>query len=81
MSLMRFYCYSHKHYIMRGIYHDQVSHKFVEGPIQSEPVNNILQEGNAEKAAYHADLTQGYEIDDDANEKDISYHDINERYD
>ena len=64
---------------MRGIYHDQVSHKFIEGSIQSEQGDNIFQEANAEKAAYHADLTQGYELEDD--DKDISYYDTNERYD
>ena len=66
---------------MRGVYYNQESNKFIEGPIQSDPVNNILQEGNAEKAAYHADLTQGYELNNDANEKDTQYHDTNERYD
>ena len=66
---------------MRGIYHDQVAHKFIEGPIQSKPVESSLQEGTAEKAAYHADLTQGYDLEDDTNGIDVSYHDANERYD
>ena len=66
---------------MRGIIHDQTSRKFIEGPIQSTPVNTIYQEGTAEKAAYHADLTQGYELEGDANDMDIPYYDVNERYD
>ena len=66
---------------MRGIYHDQVSHKFIEGPIQSQPLNNSLQEGTVEKAANEADLTRGYELTDDVNDIDISYRDPNERYD
>ncbi|WP_262497490.1 hypothetical protein [Flavipsychrobacter stenotrophus] len=44
-------------------------------------MNNSLQEGTAEKAAYHADLTQGYELESDTNGIDVSYHDANERYD
>jgi len=81
MSLMRFYCYFHKHYIMRGMYHDQVSNNFIEGPIQSEPVNNSLQQGTADNAVYKADMIQDYESDDDVNKQNILYDDTNERYD
>ncbi len=43
---------------------DKVSNNFIEGRIQSTPVNSIYYEGTADKAAYHADLTQGYEEED-----------------
>ena len=66
---------------MRGIIHDLVSHTYIEGPMQSKPVNDSFQAGNDEKAAYHADLTQGYEVEDDANDIDIPYYEANERYD
>ena len=44
-------------------------------------MNDNAQEGSAEKAAYHADLTQGYESERDANDADESDNDPNERYD
>ena len=66
---------------MRGIIRDQILHRFIEGPIQSKPVNSIYQEGTAEKAAHHADLTQGNETEVDANDIDIPYYDANDRYD
>jgi len=66
---------------MRGMYHDQVSNNFIEGPIQSEPVNNSLQQGTADNAVYKADMIQDYESDDDVNKKNILYDDTNERYD
>lgn len=47
--------------------------------MQYEPLNSNLEEKIAEKAAYHADLTQGYELEGDDN--DISHLDPNERYD
>ncbi len=70
---------------MRGIIHDQVSHKFIEGPIQSKSVNNNFQEGISEKADYHADLTLGHELEVDVNatlyDTDKPYYEANERYD
>ncbi len=47
---------------MRGIIRDQVSHKFIEGPMQFPEANNSFEGGNDEKAAHHADLTQGYDV-------------------
>jgi hypothetical protein len=70
---------------MRGIIQNQESHTFIEGPIQSKFVSSNSQEGSADKAAYHADLTKGYELDGDDNadiynvEKPFS--EANERYD
>ena len=81
MSLAWFYCYSYKQYIMRGIIHDHVSHKFIEGPMQSTPVNSIYQEVSAEKVAYHADLSQADEVEGDAYDIDIPYYETNERHD
>ena len=81
MSLARFYCCSCKQNVMRDIIHDQASHKFIEGPIQSIPVNSIYQEGIAEKAAYQVDLTQGYEVEGDDNDIDIPYYEVNDRFD
>lgn len=61
---------------MRGIIHDQVSHVFIEGPIQSKPVNCSW---NDEKSAHYAGLIQGYE-EVDATDIDIPFYQVNERY-
>jgi len=62
---------------------NQVFQKFIEGPKQFSKANSSFQEGNAEKAAYHADLTQGREAEQsaDADDIDIPYYEANERYD
>jgi hypothetical protein len=68
---------------MRGIIQDQVSNIFIEGPIQPKPMGDSSLEGNHEKAAYHADLTQGFEVNDDPNfyDMDKPYYPMNDRYD
>jgi len=69
---------------MRGIIHDQASHKFIEGPIQSKPVDDNLQAGNDEKAAHNIDFAQGYEVLEKKHDQGIDIYqlfDENERYD
>ncbi len=69
---------------MRGIIQDKASHTFIEGPNQSKLASSNFQEGSADKAAYHADLTQGYELDGvnaTVYDADIPYFEANERYD
>jgi len=57
---------------------EQVARLFIEIPRQPK------EEGNAEKAAHHADLSQGQEIDDDYNatsyDRDIPYYVVGDRY-
>jgi hypothetical protein len=64
---------------------NQVSQKFIEGPKHLTKANSNFQEGNNEKAAYHADLSQGYDLQEDENETiydtDIPFYWANERYD
>ena len=66
---------------MRATYQDQVSHNFIEGPIQSKPIESSLPDGAAEKQAYDADLTRGYEWKEGDEYINISNSDPNERYD
>ena len=66
---------------MRNIIQDEASHTFIEGPIQPIPVHSSYQEGFADKAPYHADLTKGYETEGDANDLDIPYQETNDRFD
>lgn len=70
---------------MRGVIHDQVSHKFIEGPIQPGPLNYSFQKLNDEKISYYPDLTSGFEREDgiDANISDMDWHynRMNERLD
>ena len=66
---------------MRAIIQDQVSHKFIEGPMKSGKMDSKFREVTADKAAYHADLSQGYELDNDAQDADDPYYEANERYD
>ena len=66
---------------MRGIIQDQASHRFIEGPIPFRSMDNSFQEGTAEKAADHADLARGYEIEPEPSDIDIPYYETNERYD
>jgi hypothetical protein len=66
---------------MRNIIHDEASNNFIEGPMPFRPENDGLQETASEKAAYHADIPQGYELEGDDNDKDVRYYDANERYD
>ena len=66
---------------MRAVIQDQVSHKFIEGPIPSKSKNSRFQEVSADKAAYHADLNQGYEPGDDTQDSEDPYYKANERYD
>ena len=70
---------------MRGIIHDQVLHKFIEGPIQSGLLNNSFQKPNDEKTSYYSDSATGYKTEDNvnANISDIDWHynSMNERLD
>jgi hypothetical protein len=68
---------------MRGIIQDQVSHKFIEGPINYNIANRSLQEENNEQTAYHADLSQGFKMSefDNIYDQDMPYYKMNERYD
>jgi len=69
---------------MRVTIQDKVSHQFIEGPRQSA-TNSSFQVTNDEKAAHHADLSQGYRGLDFDNrgmfDNDRPYNDPNERYD
>lgn len=69
---------------MRGIIQDKVSHQFIEGPGQSIDKSNSRVTNN-EKAAHHADLSQGHGDQEDDNasmyDNDKPYNDPNERYD
>ncbi len=64
---------------------NQVFQKFIEGPKQLNKANSGFQKSNDEQVAYHADLTQGYGLEDDViesvNDIDIPYYETNERYD
>jgi hypothetical protein len=66
---------------MRGIIHDQVAHKFIEGPMQSAPVNYYNQQVTGEKAANNPELTQENVFQGNADDMDIPTYDVNERYD
>lgn len=67
---------------MREIYQDRVSHNFIEGPIQSEPVNNNFASGmNQENTTYPADLTGGSHQERENINANFSEQDANERYD
>ena len=54
---------------------------FIDGPKNSA---EVYDNGNGEKAAHHADLSKGYEIEDYEKNIGSGYHpfdDTNERYD
>lgn len=53
----------------------------LEGPIQARYMTSIFQKESSEKAAYHADLTHGHEVEVNDNDMDIPYYEANERYD
>jgi len=70
---------------MRSVIHDQVSHKLIDGPTQSDPLKNNFRQGIPEKAVYHADLAEVHELGTDVNahiyDIDRPYYDANKRYD
>lgn len=80
MSLAWFCYYSYKLYIMRGSIHDQLSHQFIEGPLQSKSADNSLQEVAAEKTALRTDQAQNNGVYGDGSDIDISHYEKNERH-
>ena len=69
---------------MRNIVQDQVSHNFIEGPVQDKVPMGNFNEGNNEKVAHHADLSQGREEEDEhatMYNTDMPFYWANERYD
>ena len=64
---------------MRSTVHDQAANTFFEGPMDSETASSKLTENNAEKADYHADLTQEYEVLGE--DIDIPAYEVDERHD
>jgi hypothetical protein len=66
---------------MRSIIHDQILHKFIEGPLQTKFANDR----NDENTTHRTGLSHGYESEGDVNidiyERDMPYHSMNDRQD
>jgi len=65
---------------MRVVIHDQVSDKFIEGPMQSAPTSSF-QDGPYEKVTGQTDFNQAFGAEDNAGDINDTFYEANERYD
>ena len=60
---------------MRSIIEDQVSHTFIEGPIQSKPATSTIQDESVDKAASTIDITGlKDEVSADISDRDMPFN-------